>query len=173
MSKLNEALRIMQLLVESTGGSIESARHLLCKKHADVTGKNDCIRLDELCYTAFNGFFHCAAQDTTFTDISRIEEFFGRSLEEAYPGVSPTFMKLARTYWTFKVILIECVPDSSVCVTLLQDIDINFAGLFFPTPGISPPNELREETMRTMIEQSGADLDMDDYIRDNFYLHKP
>jgi len=170
MKKNNEALRIIQILVESAGGSIEPVRHLLCKNHTDVTAKDDSIRLDELCYTAFNGFFHCAAQDVTFTDISRIEEFYGRTLEEAYPGVSHTFMKLARTYWTFKVILNECTSDTSVCVTLLQDIEINFAGLFFPTPGISPPKELREETMRSLIEQSGADLDVEDFIRGNLYL---
>ena len=169
MSKVDESLGFLQTLVESAGGSIEPFRHILVK-NADVTAEDEFARLITLCDTAIDGFFHCAAQDVTFTDISRIEEFYGRTLEEAYPGVSTTFMKLARTYWTFKVILNECTPDPSVCVTLLQGIDINFAGLFFPTPGISPPKELREETMRTLIEQSGADLDVEDYIKGNFYL---
>jgi hypothetical protein len=121
----------------------------------------------------FNGFFHCAAKGVTFTDISRIKKFYGRTLQEAYPGVSPTFMKLARTFWTFKIILNECTEATFVCDSLLQDIEINFAGLFFPTPdwlGMSPPKELREQTMRKFIEESGADLDVEDYIRGNYYL---
>jgi len=192
MSKLDENLRILQILVESAGGSIEPVRHLLRRNHEDITAEDDAARLKELLELAIDGFFHCAARNITFTELSRIEEFCGRTLEENYPGVSPlalgwslecgrtleenypgaspTFMKLARTYWTFKLILIECTQEPSVCATLLGIIDINFAGLFFPTPGISPPKELREETMRTLIEQSGAELDVEDFIRGNFYL---
>lgn len=170
VSKVDEGLRMLQILVESAGGSIEPVRHLLRRNHSEVTSKVETALLEELRYTVVNGFFHCAARNITFTDLSRIKKFYGRTLEENYPEASPTFMKLARTYWTFKVILIECIPDPSVCVNLLQDIEIDFAGVFFPTPGISPPKELRETTMRTLIEQSGADLDVEDYIRGNFYL---
>ena len=170
MSKIDESLRILQILVESAGGSIEPMRHLLRRNYEDITAEDDAARLKELSELAVDGFFHCAARNITFTELSRIEEFYGRTLEENYPGASPTFMKLARTYWTFKVILIECTQEPSVCATLLRDIDLNFAGLFFPTPGISPPKGLREETMRTFIEQSGADLDVEDFIRGNLYL---
>ena len=75
MKKLNEALRIMQILVESAGGSIEPVRHLLCKNQTDVTSKDDSIRLDELCYTAFNGFFHCCALFITAYKIFALELF--------------------------------------------------------------------------------------------------
>ena len=158
MSKLDKNLRILQILVESAGGSIEPVRHLLRRNHEDITAEDDAARLKELLELAIDGFFHCAARNITFTELSRIEEFCGRTLEENYPGASPTFMKL------------ECTQEPSVCATLLGIIDINFAGLFFPTPGISPSKELREETMRTLIEQSGADFDVEDFIRGNPYL---
>jgi len=201
MNKLTEGLRILQILVESAGGSIEPVRQLLQRNHEDLTARDDIAQLKVLFEAAIDGFFHCAARNVTFTDVSRIQEFYGHlaseiaqatkkmgqvsriqefygyTLEENYPGASPTFMKLARTYWTFKVILNEMVlnnrstPDRSVCLDLLQAIDINFAGVFFPTPGpFGRPKKLREKTMRALIEQSGADLDVEDYIRGNFYL---
>jgi len=86
------------------------------------------------------------------------------------PAIRGNAPSATSSYWTFKLVLIECTTDQSVCTSLLQCIDVDFAGLFFPTPGISPPKELREKTMRTFIEQSGADLDVEDYIRGNFYL---
>ncbi len=171
MSKKDESLKILQILVESAGGSIEPVRDLLCKNNNEAKSKEENSQLEKLHHIAFDGFFHCAACKVMFTDISKIEGFFGRTLEEAYPRVSPTFMKLARTFWTFKLVLNECAPNESVCTALLQDIDIDFAGLFFPFPGpMRQPKKLREKTMRTFIEQSGAELDVEDYIRGNFYL---
>ena len=170
MSKIDESFRIIKMLVELAGNSIEPFRLLLLRNSSEATSKNEMAQLEQLRIAAIDGFFYCAVLDVTFTDISRIAAFFGHTLEEAYPGVSHTFMKLARTYWTFKLVLIECRTDQSICTSLLQGIEIDFAGVFFPTPGISPPKELREKTMRTFIEQSGADLDVEDYIRGNFYL---
>ena len=171
MSEFDDSLRILKILVESAGNSVEPFRDLLLRNSSETTSKNETTQLEQLRFAAIDGFFHCAASDVTFTDISGIAGFFGRTLEEAYPGVSPTFMKLARTYWTFKLILNDCTTDQSVCTSLLQGIDIDFSGVFFPSPGpMSPPKKLREKTMRTLITQSGADLDVEDYIRGNFYL---
>jgi hypothetical protein len=171
MSKVDEGLRILGVLVEPAGGSIEAVRQTLHKNDTDVTGTDNIAQLEALFDIAIDGFFHCAAHNVTFTDVRRIKEFYGRTLEDAYPGASATFMKLARAYWTFKVALMKCVPHESVCINLLQKIDVNFAGVFFPTPGpFRPPKKLREKTMRTLIEQSGANFDVEDYIRSNFYL---
>jgi hypothetical protein len=170
MDKVDASLRMLQTLVESAGGSIEPFRHILVQ-NADRTSESDIAQLSALEYTAIDGFFHCAAKNLTFTDIGRIRQFFGRTLEEAYPGASPTFMQLASTYWTFKLLLNESMPASSVVGGLLQAIDILFAGVFFPTPGpLGRPKEERETTMRFLIQQSGANLDLEDYIRGNFYL---
>lgn len=170
MSNVDEGLKILQTLVESAGGSIAPFRHILVK-NADSAPKNEIAQLQKLYDKSIDGFFHCAAKNYTFTDVTRIQQFFGRTLREAYPGVSPTFMQLARTYWTFKVFLNESTPDSSVVIGFLQAIDISFAGVFFPSPGpFSQPKEKREETMYALMRLSGADLDVDDYIRGNFYL---
>ncbi len=162
---------MLKILVEAAGGKIEPVRHILSKhKDSDVP-----INLSEEIGTignqAIDGFFHCAAKDIIFTDIEKISKYYGRGLKQAYPGASLTFMKLARTYWTFKVMLIHCLSDDSICVSLLNSIDINFSGIFFPTPGpFGPPREQRMMAMRTFIEESGADLDVEDYLRSNPYL---
>jgi hypothetical protein len=170
MDKVDGSLRILQTLVESAGGSIEPFRHILVQ-NADTTSESEIAQLSAVQYMAIDGFFHCAAKNLTFTNIGRIRQFFGRTLEEAYPGASPTFMQLARTYWTFKVLLNESMPASSVIVGLLQAIDILFAGVFFPTPGpFGRPKEERQKTMCVLIQQSGANLDVEDYVRGNFYL---
>jgi hypothetical protein len=164
-------MRILQALVESAGGTLEPVQHIMGQGYTDDVARNHAGQLREIHDTAIAGFFHCAAANTTFTDVSRVTSYYGRGLEEAYPGATPTFMKLARTYWTFKVALISCTPNPSMAVKLLWAIDETFAGVFFPTPGpASLPNTLREATMRDLIVQSGAPLDADDYIRGNYYL---
>jgi hypothetical protein len=170
MNAAEYSLKILETLVESAGGSIEPFRHILVKNN-NLTPKTEINQINALFDKTIDGFFHCAAKNITFTDISKIKNFFGRTIEEAYPGVSPTFIKLARTYWTFKVFLNESPPDPSVVFSFLQMIEVSFAGVFFPFPGpIGPSKKKREETMRTLIKQSGANFDEEDYIRGNYYL---
>jgi len=171
MTKTDQAMYVLKTLVEAAGSTLEPARHILAHPHTNDVAKRSADALHRMHDAAINGFFYCAAQDRIFTEIGRVKGCYGRGLEEVYPGATPTFMKLARTYWTFKVALIDCGPNSSVCVNLLWAIDEAFAGVFFPTPGpFSPPKKLREETMRGLIRQSGADFDEEDYIRGNYYL---
>jgi hypothetical protein len=169
--EFERALSILKTLVEAAGGSILPVQDVLSKPKDYNVPRVVREQLEVLQYKAIDGFFHCAAKDIIFTDVNRISRFYGRGLEQAYPRASLTFMKLARTYWTFKVVFNECLLDDSLCVSLLAAIDINFCGLFFPTPGpFGPPREQRMIAMRTLIEGSGADLDVEDYLCSNPYL---
>lgn len=173
MRTVDECLRILGLLVESAGGSIEAVRSTLERNRADAQTRDDLAQRESLRDVAISGFFHCAARNVIFTDLSRVKGLYGRALGEVYPWASPTFMKLARTYWTFKVALRECGHDESVCAGLLWSIDETFAGVFFPTPGpIAPSREMRETTMRLVIEESGANFDVEDYMMNNPYLQE-
>lgn len=166
-----EARRVLQTLVEAAGGTLEPSVHLLDQLYTDQMAASHGMWLEQVQQAAISGFFHCAARDITFTEESRIESHYGAPLEAVYPGASNTFMALARTYWTFKVLLLGWRANSCLCVRLLWAIDQAFAGLFFPTPGpFSPPRKLREKTMRAIIRDSGADFDEEDYIRGNCYL---
>jgi hypothetical protein len=57
-----------------------------------------------------------------------------------------------------------------MCVNVLRAVDLLFAGVFFPTPGFSPPKAARREAMLELVRQSRADFDGEDYLRDNYYL---
>jgi len=171
VTNTEQAMRILQVLVESAGGTLEPVQHIMGQGYTDDVARNHAGQLREIHDTAIAGFFHCAAGNVFFADLGSIRAQYGRGLEDVYPGTSPTFMRLAKTYWTFKVCLIRCTPDSSVCIKLLWAIDETFAGVFFPTPGpFSPPRRLREIMMRDLITKSGACFDVEDYIRDNHYL---
>jgi hypothetical protein len=171
MTTTEEAIRMLRTLVESAGGTLMQVEHVLSLGYADALVRQNSGPLQQVHEWAMAGFFHCAAASRTFADVGRVRAYYGRSLEEAYPGATPTFMKLARTYWTFKVVLVDCGPGSSMCVKLLWAIDETFRSVFFPTPGpASVSKSLRETTMRDFIVSSGAQLDVDDYIRGNYYL---
>jgi len=166
-----EAKRLLRTLVEAASGTLEPVTHLLDQPYTDQMGSSHGAWLEEIQQAAISGFVHCAARGITFAEESRVEGLYGASLEAVYPGASSTFMALARTYWTFKVVLLGWRADSCLCVRLLWAIDQAFAGVFFPTPGpFSPPKELREQTMRVIIRDSGAGFDEEDYIRGNCYL---
>lgn len=169
--KFEQALSVLKTLVEAAGGNISPVQDILSEHRDYDVPRAVREQLEALQYKAIDGFFHCAAKNVVFADVDRISKFYGRGLKQAYPGASPTFMKLARTYWTFKVVLIECLSDDSLCVSLIATIDANFCGVFFPTPGpFGPPRTQRMVAMRTLIEGSGADLDVEDCLRSNPYL---
>ena len=171
MTAYPELKQLLRTLVEAAGGTLEPVLCILDRPYEEQLANDYGDRIEHVQQAALSGFIHCAACGITFTDESQIENCYGASLETAYPGVSRTFMALARTYWTFKVVLLDGSADSLMCVKILWAIDVAFAGLFFPTPGpFSPPKQLREQTMRDFIRAAGADFDEDDYIRNNYYL---
>jgi hypothetical protein len=171
MDKSEEGMRLLRTLVAAAGATLEAAEIILREPYTEETVRKHESVLMELQQTALAGFFHCASANVLFTDLDSIRAYYGRGLEDAYPGASATFLRLAKTYWTFKVCLIRCTPGSSVCFKLLWAIDETFAGVFFPTPGpFSPPKRLRETMMRDLITRSGAQFDVEDYVRGNHYL---
>jgi len=120
---------------------------------------------------AILGFFHMAAKDQVFCPLERVAQYYGRPIPQAYPGCSRTFYRLTNTYFTFKVELIAVGHDASICASLLRRADLEFSGVFYPTPGpFAPPTAQREATMRTLILASGAPLDVEDFVRGNPYL---
>lgn len=167
----NDVFNVLKTLVEAGGGSIEPFKHLLANRHDNPVTPRLLEQLEPLACTAIDGLFHCAARGMTFCAPERIAQFYGRTVEQAYPGVSPTFMKLARTYFTLKIVLIDNLPAVSPGSALLGTIDLNFAGVFFPTPGpCGPSRKERMIAMRTLITASGAALDVEDYLRGNPYI---
>lgn len=119
---------------------------------------------------AMTGFFQAAAVGDTFTQPERIRQRFGRTLEENYPEAGQTFLRFAYSYWTLKLVVGDADPAtrSSVAYQLLAQIEQMVAGLFFPTPGpVRIDQAQREAAQRQTLQESGAPIDIEDFIRHN------
>ncbi len=171
MAKFEDSYRILTTLVSASGGEVASLRVLLQRSDSDSFSAVEVERIQATKQVAMDGFFHMAAKDQVFCPLERVTAYYGRTVEQAYSGCSRTFYKLTNTYFSFKVELIALGSEPSLCSRLLRDIDVEFSGVFYPTPGpfAHSPAE-REAAMRALIMSSGAAIDIEDFIRGNPYL---
>jgi hypothetical protein len=118
------------------------------------------------------GFLHAAATGYAFVQPQRISQRFGSSLEVRYPGATPSFMRLATSYWTLKLMnedlrsAFQLVRAAKITLhaQLLSKLELDIASLFFPTAGpIRLPRFLRRWMQRQMLRQSGVDMDVDGF----------
>lgn len=171
MQGFGDAYRILTWLVAASGGEIASWRSMLQRPNRDSFTDAEKERMQEMKNAAIDGFFHMAAKEQVFCPLERVTSYYGRTVQQAYPGCSRTFYKLTNTYFTFKVELIALGSEPSLCSGLLRGIDLDFSGLFYPTPGpFGHPPAQREAAMRTIIRMSGAAFDLEDFIHGNPYL---
>lgn len=158
-------------LVTASGGEVASSRALLQRSNRNSFTDAEKERMQEMKHAGIDGFFHMAAKDQVFCPLERVSAYYGRTVQQAYPRCSRTFYKLTNTYFTFKVELIALGSEPSLCSGLLRGIDLDFSGVFYPTPGpFGHPPAQREAAMRALISMSGAALDIDDFVRGNPYL---
>lgn len=173
MPGFQDSYRMLTWLVTPSGGEIASSRALLQRSNSASFTDSEKQYMQEIKRAAIDGFFHMAAKDQVFCPLERVTTYYGRTVQQAYPGCSRTFYKLTQTYFTFKVELIALAHDSSLCSGLLRGIDLDFSGVFYPTPGpLGHAGAQREVAMRTLILESGAPLDIEDFIRGNPYLRR-
>lgn len=167
---LNRALQVAEELLRRAGRTLsESNRRSLLEPVESLDDKAR-SEIESLYEPMWRGFFHCAAQGLAFLAPSSIKERFGRSLEENYPGASSTFLRFATTYWTFKLMEGELFPEHSNkgLAQILSKLEFEIGSIFFPTPGPVPaPEHKREQAQREIIRDSGASIDVEDFIRGN------
>lgn len=171
MPGFDDSFRILTSLVSASGGETASSSALLQRPNTSSFTDAEKDTMRALKEAAISGFFHMAAKDQVFCPLEQVTTYYGRTVEQAYPGCSRAFYKLTNTYFTFKVELIALGQEPSLCSGLLRGIDLDFSGVFCPTPGpLGHPAAQREEAMRTLILESGAPLDIEDFTRGNPYL---
>jgi len=171
MAGFDDSYRMLTWLVTASGAEVASVRAMLQRSNQGSFTDAEKERMQEIEHAAIGGFFHMAAKDQIFCQLERVTAYYGRTVQHAYPGCSRTFYKLTNTYFTFKVELIALGTEPSRCSGLLRGIDLDFSGLFYPTPGpFGHPPAQREVAMRAIITMSGAAFDLEDYIRGNPYL---
>lgn len=162
-------------IVGRSGRSLGKSERDLLFKNADILDDREKSILKELYQALWKGFFYCAAEGHQFTSPLRIKETFGLSLEENYPSGSRTFLKVATAYWTFKLSIRPLFRDhyDLVVAHLLGSFEQEFASVFFPTSGpVSAPEHLREQAQRELIKESGAPINIEDFVRGNPILKR-
>jgi len=164
------AKNALETLVVNGDGNL-SNDDLEMFKEEPSEAKKYTVRIGEICENIFGGFFHCAAKGLTFVPEERIIERYGNSIEQNYPEASNEFLKFAKTYWTLKIILDDLIESSEIeCLGghLLGKLEQNIGPVFFPFPGnmkISPSK--REKFQRQLIKETGANIDIEKFIKGN------
>jgi len=172
MDKLQTAFNSVTELLRREGQSLSESDQVLLMKPVSEIRESDKSEVDRLEEAMNRGFYKCAAEGHAFISVSRIKERFGRSLEENYHGASHVFLRFAVSYWTLKFVKVDLFRDSEHCdkliSQLLSGVEFNIASVFFPTPGLHTiPANLREQEQRRLILASGADIDIEEFIRGN------
>lgn len=167
---LNNGIDVIKILLRRVDLTLDNkARKLLLTPFAalDEQGKRTVAGLYD---PLLRAFFHAAAEGHKFLPLSEIKEYFGASLEENYPGASKTFMNFAETYWTFKLVHGRMFPTHTnlAIYQLLGELEQAIASVFFPTPGpLTIGAKKREDAQRELIKESGAPIDVEDFISGN------
>ena len=174
---LEQAFRNLTELLNRGGESLSEADRQLLLSRNDEPGDQIAVqRLGQLYEAIWKGFFRCAVEGHAFLPVEAIRQRFGRTLQDNYPGASGTFLRFATTYWTYKLVVGELFPahvDKTISQLLLK-LDFDIGSVFFPTlkPGTIPV-EKREKAQRQLIIDSGAPIDVEDFIHGNPILrHK-
>lgn len=124
----------------------------------------------ELYDALFQGFFKCAEQGYTFTELEKVEQRFGKTLEENYSGASEDFLRFAKTYWTFKLFALDSEGDywGTFLSALFKHLEEAIAAVFFPTPGpASVAVDKREAKQRELLKTYTTQIDVDAFIEGN------
>lgn len=124
----------------------------------------------EVYETVFRFFFYKASRGEPFGPINRIKERFGISLEENYGLTSGPFINIARTYWTYKIEVMDLFPQykNFVLANILLKIENDIASVFFPMPGpVKMPVKLRRETQRKILKEFAPQIDIERFLTEN------
>ena len=167
-----EALKAIRTLVTSGGGSLSVDDLRILQETPDETRETSegTQRLQEIGDAAMSGFFHCAASGVALVPEERVADRFGCSVEENYPEANKTFLRFARTYWTLRVLNIELMENDVEWngAYIVGGVEEAIGPVFFPFPSrlrISPIE--REQAERQLIEESGADIDIEEFMEGN------
>jgi hypothetical protein len=99
---------------------------------------------------------------------------FKHGIRENYPEASEAFLDFARTYWTLRVLVLALLQthsdDTSLNLgeRLLCQLEQEIGPVFFPFPGPEKiDSATREAFQRQLIEESGANIDIEDFMAGN------
>ncbi len=115
-------------------------------------------------------FFDKFIRSETFGPISKVNNYFGQTVEDNYELEGSPFIDMAKTYWTFKLELQELFPqyNNLIVSQILLRVENFIGSIFFPYPG---PIILwvrgRREKQKQLIEQYAPEVDIDSFLDNN------
>lgn len=122
------------------------------------------------------GFMRCAANGYEFVPIEEVNTRFRKTIEENYKSAQPStsFIKFAKSYWTLERLCHDTkyLSPTTIADILLNKLELDIAGLFFPSGGNEIDVDHRENVQRNVLSQSGANIDIEDFINGNPYLKR-
>jgi len=126
--------------------------------------------IDETKELVIRYFFKKFTLGETFGSIARVEQHFGRSLENNYDISSGPFIDMAKTYWAYQLEVRDLFPKyhNLVLAQVLVEVESRIGSVFFPFPG---PIILwvrgRRETQRELLEEFAPEMDIDAFLDNN------
>jgi len=136
-------------------------------------------------------FFELVRSKKAFCDPGRIEEHFGRRLEENYGISGGLFIDFAKTYWTLKLLIDESnlleVSEEDGGLRFSEDSETSgynnvtsaawctvermVGSLFFPMPGpLKQPRWLRKQAQKRFLKNAASDLNTKEFFRTNPFV---
>ena len=117
-------------------------------------------------------FVYLYENGRTFGNTNRIKETYGTSLNEKYNINSGLFFDFAKTYWTFKVEIMDLFNRYSSNTLFISHIlvkcEVFLAQIFFPSPG---PNSISESeritSQKEFLKAFSPSTDVDAFISSN------
>jgi len=171
--EIKKLTNLIFLILEAAGSKLtEKEKEILFSKKKPEELKNlnaeQKKNLEDFYGNLNKGYMLLAIKGHEFTNIDRIEEKFGLSIEENYPEASKSFIKFAKTYWTFQICLLEDFIGLTdyIAYLYLADLHAKIASVFFPTPGPSTiSSSVREKAQREILKD--FDIDIENFIKGN------
>ena len=115
-------------------------------------------------------FWNAVCARKIFGDIARVEQHFGRSLENNYGTNDGPFLDVARAYWTYRLEMRDILPqyfDAWIAQALIA-VEFNIAKLFFPMPGpLKLPKKLRKHVQKEYLNEWAPHFDIERFLKEN------
>jgi len=164
-----QAISALKTLIASGGESLTDNDVDLLERNEEEADKYS-KRLLEISKAMYYGFFRCAAEGLELIPENGVTENFGRPIKDNYPEANEVFLKFAKTYWTLRVLAMNLSKNDRewIGTYLLVNLEQSIGPVFFPFPGqvrISPSQ--REKTQRELIQECGANIDIEEFIAGN------
>jgi hypothetical protein len=138
---------------------------------------NAISQYDNRCTIILEYFVYLFENGKTFGDVNRVKEVFGESLNEKFDVDSGLWFDFSKTYWTFKVEIMDLFDSYSSNKLMLSHMlvkcEVVIAETFFPSSGpYKIPDSERINSQKEFLKLFSPATDINAFIRSNPTIDK-